>query len=160
MTFYWLRFSTMVLTVLLGTHTAGSMAASAEDVLRSYRWENRVLVLYAPPGSAALTRQLAWLDAQSAELTDRKMVILVAELPADGVVEGQAHSVRVHFGAARSGTVASTELATALRVERQGFTAVLLGLDGGVKLRANTPIAPVELFALIDAMPMRASELR
>jgi hypothetical protein len=41
-----------------------------------------------------------------------------------------------------------------------GFEVILIGKDGGVKLRAKTPISIQELFSLIDAMPMRRQELR
>lgn len=41
-----------------------------------------------------------------------------------------------------------------------GFTALLVGKDGGVKRTAHEPIARDELFAQIDAMPMRRREVR
>jgi hypothetical protein len=40
------------------------------------------------------------------------------------------------------------------------FSVVLIGKDGGEKLRQGTPLAPAELFALVDAMPMRQAEMR
>lgn len=40
------------------------------------------------------------------------------------------------------------------------FSVVLIGKDGGEKLRRAVPLAPKELFAIIDAMPMRQAELR
>ncbi len=39
------------------------------------------------------------------------------------------------------------------------FEVVLIGRDGGEKLRANAPVPPAELFALIDTMPMRRAEM-
>lgn len=41
-----------------------------------------------------------------------------------------------------------------------GFEALLVGRDGGVKLRSSRPIVSSELFARIDEMPMRRRELR
>jgi len=38
------------------------------------------------------------------------------------------------------------------------FRVRLVGKDGGVKLDRDTPVAAAELFALIDAMPMRRAE--
>ena len=43
--------------------------------------------------------------------------------------------------------------------ERQ-FHVLLLGKDGHLKNRWNAPVAPEEVFSLIDAMPMRQSEMR
>jgi hypothetical protein len=40
------------------------------------------------------------------------------------------------------------------------FSAVLIGKDGGVKLRQTKPITSALLFATIDAMPMRQQEMR
>jgi hypothetical protein len=40
------------------------------------------------------------------------------------------------------------------------FSVVLIGKDGGEKLRRSTPLAPEELFAIVDAMPMRQAEVR
>ena len=38
------------------------------------------------------------------------------------------------------------------------FRVRLVGKDGGVKLDRDTPISVAELFALVDAMPMRGAE--
>jgi hypothetical protein len=54
-------------------------------------------------------------------------------------------------------------------IAAQGFEIVLIGLDGGIKLRQDSspekdnlffadPLA--ELYALIDGMPMRRAEMR
>ena len=40
------------------------------------------------------------------------------------------------------------------------FRVVLIGKDGGVKLRQEEPISVADLFALIDSMPMRKQEMR
>ncbi|MEC8653620.1 MAG: CIA30 family protein, partial [Planctomycetota bacterium] len=41
-----------------------------------------------------------------------------------------------------------------------GFTALLIGKDGGVKRTAHEPLAAADLFAQIDQMPMRRREVR
>jgi hypothetical protein len=40
------------------------------------------------------------------------------------------------------------------------FTTLLIGKDGGVKLRSQGPVELEEIFSLIDAMPMRQREMR
>ena len=42
----------------------------------------------------------------------------------------------------------------------KSFSVVLIGKDGGEKLRRATPLSPDELFAIVDAMPMRRAEMR
>ena len=44
--------------------------------------------------------------------------------------------------------------------KRPHFEAVLVGKDGGEKLRTDTPITPERLFETVDAMPMRRQEMR
>ncbi|NBF41151.1 MAG: DUF4174 domain-containing protein [Spirochaetes bacterium] len=45
-------------------------------------------------------------------------------------------------------------------VDGQQFVVLLIGKDGGVKLRAEEPVTTTELFSLIDSMPMRRREIR
>ncbi len=40
------------------------------------------------------------------------------------------------------------------------FAVVLIGKDGGEKLRRSAPLATDELFAVVDAMPMCRAEMR
>jgi hypothetical protein len=42
----------------------------------------------------------------------------------------------------------------------KAFSLSLVGKDGGEKLRSPRPVSPEELFALVDAMPMRQRERR
>jgi hypothetical protein len=48
----------------------------------------------------------------------------------------------------------------ALKIGGSGFVAVLVGTDGGVKLRAEHPLDGAALFPLIDAMPMQQKDVR
>ena len=45
-------------------------------------------------------------------------------------------------------------------VEPGTFAALLVGKDGAVKHRSAEPVEPGELYALVDAMPMRRREMR
>jgi hypothetical protein len=42
----------------------------------------------------------------------------------------------------------------------KAFTFLLIGRDSGEKLRSNEVVSPEKLFGLIDAMPMRRSEVK
>jgi len=56
------------------------------------------------------------------------------------------------------------EMATALRKKFNApagrFTVILVGKDGGVKFKRHTRVKLSDIFALIDAMPMRQEEMR
>ncbi len=49
--------------------------------------------------------------------------------------------------------------ADALR-DGQGFQVLLIGKDGGIKMRSATPVAAEDILSLIDSMPMRQQEMR
>jgi hypothetical protein len=40
------------------------------------------------------------------------------------------------------------------------FTVILVGKDGGIKLKRNDQVRLEEIFRLIDSMPMRQDEMR
>ena len=42
----------------------------------------------------------------------------------------------------------------------ESFSIILVGLDGGIKMRRHTTVSQKDLFRLIDSMPMRQAELR
>ena len=99
---------------------------------------HRRLLLFAPsPEDDSLTRQHRLLHDHAPGLEDRDL--LVTDLPE---TSAQAAAARHDFG-----------------VEPGSFTAVLVGKDGGAKHRSHDPIPPKDLFALVDAMPMRRREM-
>ena len=115
-------------------------AADAEhDPLARYRWSARVLVvLAADPESPDLTEQKRHIASLKEGAAERNLVIL--QPPA--------------------GSAEATALRTRLNLGNELFQAVLVGKDGGVKMRATKPITAPELMATIDAMPMRQDEMR
>ena len=52
------------------------------------------------------------------------------------------------------------DFAVQIQFGTKSFSVVLIGKDGGEKLRRTTPLSPEELFAIVDAMPMRRAEMR
>jgi hypothetical protein len=114
--------------------------------LRQYRWERRVVALFAPASGAPAADSAAYAAqrrelARSAELLGERDVI-VLHFPPD------ADPAR------------AAELRRQLRVPGPGFAVVLVGKDGGVKLRRRTLLTADRLASTIDAMPMGAAEAR
>lgn len=103
--------------------------------LSAYRWERRPVLVFAPAAEdPAYREQMEMLRAARAGLKERDIVVLTDDDPG-----------------------ALGRLRTGLALD--GFTVMLVGKDGGVKLRADRPVAAEELFALIDRMPMRRREM-
>ena len=107
--------------------------------LNSLQWKNRVLLLFAPePGNNHLARQEGKLDAERQGLDERDMKVfeITGHSP-------EAAALRSRFG-----------------VKEDQFAVVLVGKDGGRKLKKTEPVEVSSLFAKIDFMPMRRAEMR
>jgi hypothetical protein len=143
------------LGILLFLLAAVSMAhavekASVADLdLDALRWKNRVLVLSSPSESdASFQSQKQALVSSAQELVERDLMML-------GIVEQ---------GESRAGNQLLSEESVRDIRERLGlktgtFQVVLIGKDGGVKLRSSEPVSMKDLFGLIDSMPMRQQEM-
>ena len=118
--------------------------------LKEYEWRNRLLLLFTPsldgPGYLKLNEDLS---RQKEEVMDRDLLVFhilesgettLGNLP---LAEGSGDYLREKFSI-KPGT----------------FTVLLIGRDGGVKLRREGQVKLQELFSLIDSMPMRQREMR
>ena len=139
----------MTTTMVALSMVLAAGAASDALAMDRYLWKYRPLVVFAAsPGDPQLQRQREIVASLRPAFIDRNVVV-------------------VYVG----GDTVTTDLgpqpgmgAAALR-QRYGvapgtFKAVLVGKDGGVKLTAAKPLAAQTLFRTIDAMPMRADEVR
>lgn len=121
-------------------------AFAGQPPLAAWQWSARILLVFAPPGnSAALQSQRRLLanDSASAERDLLRVEVLgdqVAAFPAASELP-DAEALRRHY-----------------RVEPHDFEVLLIGKDGGVKLRQSAPVEACELYRLIDGMPMRRRE--
>ena len=117
----------------------GSPAWSADNPLDRYRDRCRVLLVAAPSeADPMLRRQRALFDAMHAGARERDLVLVEA------------------VGA----TPSADRLRAIYDLDPSVFTAVLVGKDGGAKLRSATAFGPDDLFPTIDAMPMRRQEMQ
>ena len=115
-----------------------------------FRWKHRLLLLFAPDSSDPLFKQLhSELIAQKAEIKDRDLMIFH--------VFGQGPS-RMNSTPLGPETVESIRKRFA--VPRNRFTLILVGKDGGIKLKRSEQTDLKDIFALIDSMPMRQNEMR
>lgn len=117
--------------------------------LDGYRWEKRPLIVLAPREDAPLARaQRLALDRKTREFMSRDMV-WIEVLGDDVLVNG-----------ARLPAVRAADIRHRYGISRIDACVLLVGKDGGLKLRRTEAISAGELFATIDAMPMRQREAR
>ncbi len=117
--------------------------------LASLRDRARPLLIFAPtPSDPQLQIQLRRLYDHADDVSAREIVVIALpyESPSPTLatltVEA-AQSVRRRFH------IAPTD-----------FTVILIGKDGGEKLRSTEPLTIEKLIETIDAMPMRQQEMR
>ena len=120
----------------------------AQD-LTDYQWENRILLLFDNSlETNALQSQLAKLTAHEEALIDRDLIVfLVAEN-------------RVYTSDKKPFEMDAKRLRERLNIAAAFKGTVLVGKDGGVKLKEKFQVAPETVFSLIDSMPMRRAEVR
>ena len=118
--------------------------------LAQFQWKNRLLFLFAEDANNPFFKNLqSQIRAQKAEVDDRDLIVF--EVPAQGPArmntsplnKKEADSIRNHFA-----------------VPSNAFNLILVGKDGGIKLKRSDPVDLREVFGLIDSMPMRQREMQ
>ena len=143
MTSHFLTRATLVTSLAL---SAGAACAQSNP-LEGERWKTRpVIVVAAQAGDPLLTRLRAALQQTAAReaFRERDMVLYT-------VVAGEGRRNDAPLGAAQTAA-----LLKALELDARGPSSfVLVGKDGGVKLREGASVDLQEVFAEVDRMPMR-----
>ena len=127
-----------ILTVAVALNVLPFATASAgEDPLTRYLWNHRVVVALASSTSDPnLSAQRRIFETVRAGARERDLALLEAT---DDTPEGAA--LRHRFGGGAD------------------FRTVLIGKDGGAKASSEQPMQAGDVFATIDAMPMRRAEM-
>lgn len=102
-----------------------------------YPGKRQVLLFYNEAGSQLRNKQVALLHEAGKDLAERDM------------------EVHVYNTASAAAEVAKWNIKIA-----SPFTGILIGKDGGEKLRWDSVITTDKLFGVIDAMPMRKEEMK
>ena len=118
--------------------------------LASYQWKNRVIIIFdTSPATENYRMQKGELETRTEGVLDRELIVL--EL---------FENEQSRMGDVFLPDDAVKNLRDLFSAEQGRFQVILVGKDGGVKLRSDKPVPAAELFGLIDAMPMRQEEMR
>ena len=92
----------------------------------------------------------------------RSWVVVIAAAAADPRAPEQARLLAADPQGCRERALAAVRSTPALaaRLGAVGFAVLLVGKDGYVVARFDRPVPAADLFRRIDAMPMRAAEMR
>jgi len=139
----------MKTTLLLFITLFAMSIHSQSQNLSSHQWEHRlILILTDDTSSTVYQNQIEELYSDKKGLNDRKLVIYTV-LPKKFKRDNRENQ----------GWIQSTELYAEYKQSDKPFEILVIGLDGGVKLRQSKFLSNEDLFGRIDQMPMRRDEL-
>jgi len=118
--------------------------------LSEYKWKNRLLVVFTSSDkSNEFQNQVQELNKEIQGVNNRRLKLIHA-LP-------EKHQIILP----NVSKWEDSKLYSQMREEKTSdFEIILIGLDGGVKLRQKEILKTKKLFDLIDSMPMRQAKLR
>ncbi len=117
-------------------------ALNAQE-LGNFRWQYRILLLMDPNDSPDCEEQLNSLRSYTAAMQERDILLFVFDGKALLDQNGKKSPIGIN------------------EIPSPSFEGVILiGKDGGVKLKKKFPVNPEFIFERVDAMPMRKAEVR
>ena len=141
----------------LSTQTYG-VDSPVPVTLQSMRDTSRPLLVFALSDADPRFRQQLAIAAHNAYELHQRQVITVPL-----AVHETSKPLGFVFDGSDLGSMQPAEAAIArkrFRIASGEFTVILLGKDGGEKLRSHIPLSFEKLRDTIDAMPMRRQEMR
>lgn len=131
----------ILLLILLST------VGTAQD-LDTYQWKNRIILLKeSDMESDWLKAQIKRLQSDMGELNERQLLVFIVSN--ESVYDIERNTVDLD---------AQTLIQ---QFDLDAFSGlVLVGKDGGVKMKEDFIVNPKTIFELVDSMPMRKAEIR
>ncbi len=140
-----MKFPFIFLSLLSMTIPRNSTAQSLDD----FQWKNRIVLLVdASPDTHALQSQLAKLISDRQALKERDLILFRVTPDAVYTSDGSTSKLK------------AKRIYNDCGLDFNFKGTLLLGKDGGVKLKKPFEVSSQEIFDLIDGMPMRRSEMR
>lgn len=127
-----------------------SVAVSQDNPFGAYQWQYRILIIYTADNSTEeYLGQVQEFTQNREAFAERDLVVFLVH--SDELVALTKQPERP--------TISASSVKTALGITKDDkFQVVLIGKDGGTKLRESRLVSSQRLFTLIDGMPMRRSE--
>jgi len=124
-----------------------SQIAKSQD-LKKHQWKNRLLLVFSDDkNSDTFQKQINVLSENTKGLKERKLIIY----------QFSENKFSIDFN---SKWFPIHKLSKKYHSKNKRFEVLLIGLDGGIKLRQTKLVSLDQLFTLIDGMPMRRHELK
>ena len=132
---------------LIIVFTLTFMQSFSQD-FKDHQWKNRVLIVSTNNEKGIeFQKQINLLENLDQELKERKLI----------VYQISDNKYKLNFTESYKLLNSSSKKYVSTK---DGLQILLIGLDGGIKLKQNSILTAEKLFAIIDGMPMRKHELR
>lgn len=131
----------------------------ADELIRTWRWKHRILLVWSDH-EADLVAQADLVRDRWDAWCERDLLLVLAEPEGAVVVERFVDGGPVGPSLEPSLSRAVCDRLGIDDRRADGFSAVLVGKDGGVKHRYRSIVGLDEVFSRIDAMPMRIREMQ
>jgi len=115
--------------------------------LSQHLWKNRVILILSEDNSA-FERQMLAFKANEKGIYERSLIVY--HLKSDEYEQVMP----------KGDVQRSTNLFKKNNQANVSFELILIGLDGGIKLRQKEFLSCEKLFAIIDSMPMRSADIK
>ena len=103
--------------------------------LNQYLWKNRIILTFADnEDHADLIKLKVEMNENNCEILNRDLL---------------------HFHFSNDGKIGNLTI-----TNDHSFRILLIGKDGGIKYESNRSVSLIQLFELIDSMPMRQNEMQ
>ena len=143
------RFVTLLVLGLVAISSTMNAQRPKLVSLAELKDQYRPLLVFARrPDDAQLEIQLRTLQEHAPEAQERDLAVI-------GIPYGAPSPTSLQLSAAEAEAVRRR-----FGIAPMEFAVILLGKDGGEKLRSSKPISMNKLDSTIDAMPMRQDEMR
>ena len=145
------QYLLMMLALIVVSSVLASQHASAMDVdIERFLWKKRLLLIFSLERADPLFNSLInEISSRRGDVEDRDLVIFeilesgASKMNSSELEPQKAASFRERF-----------------EIPETTFTVILLGKDGGIKLKRKDHVRLEDIFLLIDSMPMRQDEMR
>lgn len=141
-----------VISLLFFLFSCMFMTSYGQD-LRTHQWQQRVLIVKSnTKNSKVFKKQILAFENNIQGFEERRLVLYK-------IIDNQFTYINYSNPSLNTNGQVSKSLIKKLN-PKEDFEVLLIGLDGGIKLRQEQLLTQEKLFATIDAMPMRRSEIR
>lgn len=130
-----------------------SITSNAQD-LNALKWKNRILIIKATKNNdLKFEKQLTEFKSQDNALKERKLVLYTMNNQKLTIIDYTTDTTD-------TSKRLSDDMMITIFSAKNEFEVILIGLDGSIKLRQTEVLSKEDLIAIIDAMPMRKSEMK